>query len=153
MHIPEYKAKIIGGIFFSAFSLALYFFIIPSQIKLVDFHTTISPRYFPTILSFVLLIFSSSLAIEGYMDRKKENQKIYTFEAKEVKFVIATLCIITLQTIGFTTIGYLVPSCLALAALMYMYGQRNYIIILLIAILLPLGIKLFFENTIQVYLP
>ena len=54
---------------------------------------------------------------------------------------------------GFDTIGYLIPAMLAIAVLMYIYGHRNYYTIVIISVLLPMAIQLFFEKTLQVYLP
>lgn len=153
MRIPEYKARIGGGIFMALFALALYFFIIPAEINLVRQKIGASPRLFPNILAWGLFLFSVALTVEGYKIRNDEHQNSYTFGWKESRIVLATLGIIAVQAIGFDAIGYLIPASLALAACMYLYGQRNYLLIILISVLLPLGIKLFFAKTLQVYLP
>jgi membrane-associated HD superfamily phosphohydrolase len=153
MQIPESKAQIGGGIILSLFSILLYFYIIPTQILFSSRQMGVSPRFFPNALALLLLVFSLALIVDGYRMRNKKNQKVFSFAAKEVRLVFITLLVIALQIIGFQTIGYLVPAALALAVCMYLYGQRNYLKIALIAVLLPLGIKLFFVQALQVYLP
>ncbi|MDR1243132.1 MAG: tripartite tricarboxylate transporter TctB family protein [Deltaproteobacteria bacterium] len=153
MQIPEYKAQIGGGVILALFSCLLYFYIIPTQVIFASRQMGVSPRFFPDILALLLFIFSIALGIDGYKMRNREKQKVFSFVAKEVRLVFLTLLIIALQTVGFQTIGYLIPAILALAVCMFLYGQRSLIKIALVSILLPWGIKLFFEKTLQVYLP
>ena len=153
MQIPESKAQMYGGTILAIFALVLFFLIIPAEIVFVTQKMGVSPRYFPNALAWMLFAFSVGLVVDGYRSRNKKKQRFYAVNAKEVRIVFLTLGIIALQIIGFDTIGYLIPAGLALAACMYLYGQRNYLIIILISVLLPFGIKLFFENTLQVYLP
>jgi hypothetical protein len=153
MQIPEYKAQIGGGLILALFSILLYFYIIPTQVTFGSRQMGVSPRFFPDILALLLFIFSVALSIDGYRMRNRKNQKVFSFVAKEVRLVLLTLLVIALQTVGFQTIGYVIPAMLALAVCMYLYGQRNLVKIALISVLLPLGIKLFFEKGLQVYLP
>ena len=153
MKIPEYKAQISGGVILGLFSLALYFFIIPREIVFVKQQMGVSPQYFPNFLAGLLFVLSVSLGVVGYRSRNKKNQNIINLNWKETRLVVVTLGVIALQNIGFDTIGYLVPAMLAIAALMYVYGHRNYLTIVIVSVLLPVAIKLFFEKTLQVYLP
>ena len=153
MKIPEYKAQIHGGIILGLFSLALYFFIIPKEIVFVKQQMGVSPQYFPNFLAGLLFVLSVALGVDGYRSRNNKNQKDIDLTWKETRLVAITLGVIALQNIGFETIGYLVPAMLAIAALMYVYGHRNYITIVAVSVLLPVAIKLFFEKTLQVYLP
>ena len=153
MKIPEYKAQINGGIILGLFSLALYFFIIPREIVFVKQQMGVSPQYFPNFLAGLLFVLSVALGVDGYRSRNKKNQKVIDITWKETRLVAITLGVIALQNIGFDTIGYLIPAMLAIAALMYVYGHRNYITIVIVSVLLPVAIKLFFEKALQVYLP
>jgi hypothetical protein len=151
VRIPEYKAQIGGGVFFAIFSIILYFIIIPSQIAVTRQQMGVTPRFFPELLAGLLFLFALGLAMSGWRMRDKKNQKEIVFEAKEVKLVLLTLAVISLQTIGFNLIGYLIPAILAIAVCMYMYGQRNWVKIVLISVLVPVGIKYLFS--LQMYLP
>lgn len=153
MKIPEYKAQIGGGCILGLFSLILYFFIIPREIIFSKQQLGVSPQYFPNLLSGLLFMLSVALGIDGYRSRDKKNQKTFDITWKETRLVAVTLGVIALQIIGFDTIGYLIPAILAIAVLMYVYGHRNYITIVVVSVLLPVAIKLFFEKTLQVYLP
>ena len=153
MKIPEYKAQIGGGIILGLFSLALYFFIIPREVIYVKQQMGVSPQYFPNLLAWALFLLSVALGVDGYRSRNKKNQNIITINWKETKLVAITLGVIALQNIGFVAIGYLIPAMFAIGALMYVYGHRNFITIVVVSILLPVAIQLFFEKTLQVYLP
>lgn len=153
MKIPEYKAQMGAGCVLSIFSLLLYFVVIPGEIVFTRQQMGVSPQYYPNLLAGLLFIVSIALGINGYRDRNKKVRAEYSITWKEVRFVIVTLAVIALQIIGFDHIGYLIPAMLAIAVCMFFYGHRNYITIVLISVLLPLGIKLFFEKALQVYLP
>lgn len=151
VRISEYKAQIGGGIIFAIFSVLLYFVIIPSQIAVTRQQMGVSPRFFPELLAALLFLFSVGLAIGGWRMRDRKNQKEIVFESKEVRLVLLTLGVISLQTVGFELVGYLIPAILAIAVCMYMYGQRNWLKIVLVSVLVPVGIKYLFS--LQMYLP
>jgi membrane-associated HD superfamily phosphohydrolase len=151
--IPEYKAQIGGGIFFSALALLLYFVIIPREIVFEQQKTGVSPAYFPNLLSGLLFIFAVALGVDGYRSRLRKNQQVYTFSLREVKMVAIALAIIALQTLAFDRIGYLVPAIVAIAACMLVFGHKSYLTVVLLSVGLPIAIKLFFEKMLQVTLP
>lgn len=153
MKIPEYKAQIGGGFILGLFSLLLYFVVIPREIVFAKQQLGVSPQYFPNLLAGMLFALSAALGIDGYRIRNKRHQRQFDITWKETKLVAVTLAVIALQIIGFDAVGYLIPAMLAIAALMYVYGHRNYITIVVVSVLLPAAIKLFFEKTLHVYLP
>jgi len=153
MKVPEYKTHIYGGFILGLFSLVLYFFIIPTEIVFVKQQMGVSPQYFPNLLAALLFVLSIALAVNGYRNRNKKIQREYELVWKQSRLVFITLGVIALQIIGFDTVGYLIPAILAIAASMYIYGHRNYITIGVVSVLLPVAIRLFFEKTLQVYLP
>lgn len=153
MRISESKAQMVGGGILSLFALILYFVIIPAEIVFTKVSMGVSPRYFPDLLAGLLFIFAVALAVDGYRMRNRKTMKSYSVTAKDLRIVFFTLGIIALQIVGFDQIGYLIPAIIAIAACMYMYGQRNYLVIVLVSVLLPVGIKYFFEQMLQVALP
>ncbi len=153
VQIPEHKAQIGGAVFFGLLSLLLYFVIIPREIVFAQQKMGVSPSYFPNMLSGLLFIFAVALGVDGYRMRHRKKQRIYSFSLQETKLVAVTLILIGLQIVGFDLIGYLVPAMAAIAACMYVFGHRNYLTIIVISVLLPVAIKLFFEKMLQVSLP
>lgn len=151
MKISEYKAQIGGGVILALFSILLYFVIIPSQIPATRQQMGVTPRFFPEMLAGLLFLFSVALAVDGWFMRGDKNQKEFVFESKEIRLVVLTLGVISLQTIGFNLIGYLIPAILAMAVCMYLYGQRSWLKIVMISVLVPVGIKSLFG--LQMYLP
>ena len=153
MKIPEYKAQMGAGCILSIFSLLLYFVIIPKEIVFTKQQMGVSPQYYPNLLAGLLFVVSVALGVNGYRSRNRKIRQEYSVTWQEARFVIVTLGVIALQIIGFDYIGYLIPAMLAIAACMFFYGHKNYITIVLISVLLPIGIKMFFEKALQVYLP
>ena len=153
VQIPEYKAQIGGAVVFCLLALLLYFVIIPREIIFAQVHMGVSPRYFPNLLAGLLFIFAIALGVDGYRMRHKKKQKIFTFTLRETRMVAVTLLIIALQILAFDLIGYLIPAMAAIAACMYVFGNRKYLMIALVSVLLPIAIKLSFEKLLQVSLP
>ncbi|MDL2210100.1 tripartite tricarboxylate transporter TctB family protein [Desulfovibrio sp. OttesenSCG-928-O18] len=153
MKIPEYKTHIYGGIILGMVALLLYFVIIPREIVFTQQKMGVSPQYFPNLLAGMLFVLAIALGINGYRNRNRPVRREYTVVWKETRLVIFTLAVIGVQIIGFDTIGYLIPAMLAIAVCMYIYGHKNYITIVIVSVALPVGIMLFFEKTLQVYLP
>jgi membrane-associated HD superfamily phosphohydrolase len=153
MKVPEYKTQIYGGAILGLFSLILYFYIIPTEIVFTKRQMGVSPQYFPNLLAGLLFVLSIALIVDGYKNRRKKNQREYELIWKESRLVLITLGIIALQIVGFDLIGYLVPAMIAIAACMYIYGHRSHVTIVVVSILLPVSVKLFFEKALQVYLP
>lgn len=64
-------------------------------------------------------------------------------------FVAATYAYILL----IPGLGYVVATALLTAALMVLFGERRWWLVAVLAILLPLGLQLFFQKVMVIYLP
>lgn len=152
MTFNESRVSIFGGIFWILFGLFLYFYLIPDQVADATTYG-VSPRFVPNGVAGLICLFGAGMSIVGYLGRNKKNQSQYEFNARELRFILFSLLVIMANIIAFSLIGYLASAILAIAILMYGYGNRNYIKIALCSILVPVCIKLFFAHTLQMYLP
>jgi hypothetical protein len=70
--------------------------------------------------------------------------------------VLAALAFVAITYVYILLIpglGYVVATALLIAALMVLFGERRWWLVVVLAILLPLGLQLFFEKVMVIYLP
>jgi hypothetical protein len=151
--VPEYKTFIGGGVFWLVFGLVLYFILIPSQIAHIEPINGTSPRTIPNILSCIFMFLGPMLSYYGVKMRNNSEQKIYSFNLHQIRLVLYSLIVISLNIVAFNYIGYIIPAIISMAVLMLLYGNRNYIKIAIYSIALPIIIYYFFKIAMQMYLP
>ncbi len=145
----------VSGLIFIGFSLCLLFWLIPQGIvepKNVRY-AALSPSYYPKIIAFVLLILGVVIIIQSYFRFGKKWGDEYTLHAKgfhRTSLFIATL-IIYAGTLNI--LGFVLGSSLALFVSMTIAGERNYWIILGIALILPMALYLFFLKIARIPIP
>lgn len=152
MKITESSVEKYGGLLLAVFSLILYFIIIPLQVGDVK-KAVVTPQSLPNALTLFMFFLSICLFISGYHKSKKSDQKIYTINISEIKLVVLSLVVIAVYILVIKYLGYLITTVIALAILMYAFGQRKLIKILSVSILVPIAIQLFFTNLMKIYLP
>lgn len=133
-------------------SLIVYFLVIPAEITEVK-RFGVSPRFLPEMVCMLLLFCAVCLFIGGYRKRNNVNQKTYSISPTESKLVLKSLLLIVLYIVSFDLFGYMIPTIAALAILMITYGQRNWKLIVLISLGLPVLIYLAFTQLLKMPLP
>ena len=152
MRMKEFKVMQMGGIALFLFAIILLFWIIPTQVRDVDTFG-VSPQFFPKVLGYILLVLSVWLFIDGCLKKTVPDQKIYKINVKEIKLVLITLIIMVVYILTIELLGYLIATIMVLGILMWIYGQRNLRIVILISILLPIIISQFFTRFLHLRLP
>ncbi|MDP3387774.1 MAG: tripartite tricarboxylate transporter TctB family protein [Eubacteriales bacterium] len=152
MKIKESKAEIFIGLFLFIFALLLLFYIIPTQIRFVPSATT-SPRLMPRFVAIIIGVLSLTMMFFGYLKRNRLNQKEFSISQKEAKLVILTLIVIAIYTMAVKYIRYIPTTIISLAFLMWAFGQKSKIKLVLISTAVPIVIYVFFTNFLKIRLP
>ena len=154
MNIKEGKANLFLGIFFVILGAVLLAVIIPSQIAYVK-DAFPQPRFFPNVISGLMVILGIALAVSGYRTMKadKEGQEVYTFIPHEVKLVVITLIIIFAYVLLLNWLPYLPCTIVTLAILITLYGQKKIWKIALTAVLVSVIIYVGMKYGLSVRLP
>lgn len=145
---PAWSEVYLGGGML-VFSLILIWWLIPGYIA--DFATGddgLSPRFFPYLVTIIIGLLSTVLIIR--------NIRLNSFEKSDRRldrstWVCIGLLIAYQQSIVY--IGLSPASFLALAGLMFLYGFRNWLVILPFSGVVVIGLSLFFELVALVPLP
>lgn len=124
--------------------------------------TYVQAATFSRIMIVGMLIFAVVLFIQSIykLMTMKENdplaeaaQSINFIKDRGVRagFIVILLCILFVAL--FKTLGYILCSAVISVIIMYMIGKRNWVQMLLISILVPLGMWLIFYKVLTVNIP
>lgn len=152
MSFNESKAQRVTGVVLVVFALILLFVLIPSQINYTG-TKSVNPRTFPTIIAYCLGALGIASYIVGILHKNRENQDITTVTGKEIRLVLFTLVCMALSAFLMRWIPYLPVSVVILAVMMWVFGQRNKIVLAAVSIGVPVFIFLFFTYVLKLQLP
>ena len=145
--------SVIVGIILMALSIVALIYIIPAQIQTSKTYSQeMSPRFFPNLVMTILLILSIILvAARSRMPQAEDDVEPVTreelFQASGT-IIIMGLCIFLIEAIG-----YFVCTAGALVGLMLYLGSRNWKVIFIATVVLPLFIYFLFEKGLNLELP
>jgi len=136
------------GIGLFILSLIMYFFILPSQIKILTYGAYgLSPFVFPKIATLGIMFLSVVLVINSFWKLKeKQYSKMVPRSWVIMLFLIGYLFLIDL-------IGFLVASSVFLFALMMYLNRKNWLKYILVIFFFILINYIFFEKILKVMLP
>lgn len=152
MYLNESKAWMVSGIAFFVAGLLMIFVIIPWQIADVA-DAEVTPRFFPTIICAIMSLLGACLFYHGFRRRHEENQKILGVSMVGLKYIAVTFGILILYVLSLNWIPYIISTAIAMVALMFFYGQRNWIKLIGVGIGLPVLIYFSFTYLLMLKLP
>ena len=154
-------ANLIGSIFFIV--LGIWAWIQTGTFKEVN-NTYVQASTFPRIMIVGMLIFSVILLIQSVLRlcTMKEGDKDYlASKAASINFVkdksvLAGLAVILLG-VGFVALfkllGYVICAAVVSVVIMYLIGKRNWLQMILVSVLVPLGMWFIFFKILTVNIP
>lgn len=125
-------------------------------------NTYVQPSTFPKIMIVGLEIFSVILLIQSVfklMTMKEDDWlaaptgSLNVVKNKGVQGALAVILLCIFFAAAFKTLGYIVCSIIVSLIIMYMIGKRNWVQMLLISVLIPLGMWFIFYKILTVNIP
>ena len=140
------------GLIFLAFALTLLIWLTPTYVSgpLAQSHLKVRPSTFPNLISYVLVLLSVFLIYNS----PKTSKDATRIEDKRFSWFMV-LCIVLLFAyyVGVRIIGMLPASIVILFVLIRIYGFRSWFLSILIALIMPILLFVFFEKLAQVPIP
>lgn len=153
MSIQESKAEKMLGIFFCVLGILLIVAVIPLQIPKVETDWYNSPRFFPYIIAGLTALLGVFLFRAGVKKKDTEDQETYSITKNGLVSVVVTLALLSLYVAALNFFPYLPCTIVALAALMWFFGQRDLRKLIPIAVILPVIIYFSFTILLKLKLP
>ena len=113
-------------------------------------HTTAA--FFPRVVLIVLMILTAFLIIQNLLKRGEVSSS-EKMDRDKARRVLSSMVLAVLFVLGASYLGSLVSIALFVVAIMWTWGVRNKLVILLNAILTPCFIYLVFTEILLVQLP
>lgn len=152
-------ANLIGAVIFLAFGVWAWFQAAGFQEVKGSY---VQPATFPQIMIVGLIIFSVILVIQSLwkLSTMKEEDPL-AVPAESINFVkdksIAAALLVILLCIVFVALfqpaGYVISSFLLSMVIMFLIGKRNWVQMVLVSLLVPLGMWLVFYKLLSVNIP
>jgi len=151
------KRDLIAGILFVLVAVLLLWWAIPYGIRepnKIKF-AALSPSYYPRLVSYCLCAFGLLLLVTRLVSRKTAKAEPTSPIARPHVVWICLALLLTLSGYYFSLewLGFIVSSTIALFLLLLLAGERKWSALLLIPLLLPLALHLFFTQIANIPIP
>ena len=140
------------GLVLLVFALTLFFWLIPSYVSSppAQSYLKVRPTTFPNLITYMLAL----LAVLLMYNSPRSSKDTTRIEDKQFSwFMILCLSILFVYYLGVCIIGMLPASIIVLFALMRLYGFKNWFLSILLSLVLPFFLFIFFEKLAQVSIP
>ena len=142
----------ISGLILIAFTLLVYFVLIPTQIP--PDRMGLSSSFFPKFSVIVIAGLSVILFFKALFSKNSEGEEVIFRMAKESAIRAVTIFSFMVSYMFLLhLIGFLISTPLFLAILLYYSGQRSWCVILPLIILVPAVLYAFFTFGMKLVLP
>lgn len=139
----------ITGVVFLLFALYWNTLIngLPAKTRLARY----GAAFFPRIIVFGIIIISIILIIRDLGSRSKKDE--FSLNKRGALKVLLLIIAITIYSLIMTTLGYILSTIIVLAFVLWLFGLRNKLVLILISISFSVMINYFFQVLLQLPLP
>ncbi len=131
--------------------------VVPSNIKIIS----LRPDFWPAVLCIIIIVLSLLLLVTSYIKNrassaigKQEHLEEKTApRAMAILKPLSVIGILLLYYFAIDFLGIILSSTAALLGLALLYGERNYKMLIPLAIVVPIVLYLFFSKVANVPLP
>ena len=148
------KNTIIGGIIF-VLTIIILFVFIPQQVSEGD-GSAMGPRFFPTMVSLVLVALSCLLFIQSLLVGRDSTKKPdeNEFQARPRRLPLLLLVLFSfLYILAMGLLGFMVPTIFFLTAVLILFGENRKLMVAGISIVGSLTIFVVFGNFLNLLMP
>lgn len=150
MRRPELRSIVEGGAVVVIGSSILI--LLPSQIAtLPGLQIAVSPGIVPMLAGIGLIIAGSGLVLQSSLTSVTSDP--IDLDRTVIIRIVTTVLLLIAYTILFPWLGFLVTSAVFVGFFTYFFGARSWQKIVLLVVLTPIGVWLFFEKLFRIPLP
>ena len=145
-----------SGVFMLAVGLLLLLLLIPFGIdtpKKIRY-AALSPTYYPQIVALILSVIGAAIIFRNRKPfRMKEAEELDVAHPNAQIRIITFLALLAAYALSLEFLGFVLSGALALATSLILAGERRAIFILVMSLLLPISLFLFFYKVAYVPVP
>ena len=121
----------------------------PRRVK----YAALSPSYYPRIIAICLSILGLVITVRSALAPPTETADGVENRPDAFQRIAVVFGILLAMALVLTTLGFIVTTALALAAAIWFAGERNYLLIASMAIIIPLALYFFFLKVAGIPIP
>lgn len=148
------KANFISGVILSAFSLWMLVYAIPVHTG-EGFDYGLSPAGLPKVMAVAILVLAliqtfTHIPLKSKRPKEKDPDG---FDSSHGTFLLKIGVLFTLTLVSMNLAGFLTASIFFMLVFQYLCGQRNYLLLIPLAVFVPLTLKYAFWYGMGILLP
>lgn len=151
---PTYRGDVIAAALCLGFALIVYFLVIPAQVYVprAFVGTANSPAFLPKLICILLAVLSAVYLLNSIIAIRREATQGH---ARMSDWAIAggMVAICLAYVGGILALGLTLASAVCVAGTIYFFGERRYVLIAGIALILPALLWYFFVKVANILLP
>lgn len=121
----------------------------PRRIK----YAALSPSYYPRIIAICLSLLGLVITVRSVVAPPTDTAEESENRPDAFQRIAVVFGILLAMALVLTTLGFIVTTALALGAAIWFAGERNYVLIVSMAILIPLALYFFFLKVAGIPIP
>ncbi|MCR5370651.1 MAG: tripartite tricarboxylate transporter TctB family protein [Clostridium sp.] len=112
-----------------------------------------TPRTFPLMISGFMCIISVVILAGEFMKGKKRAENESVAQTFNILRILALVIVMVLYTMTLDLFGFVPCTIVLMAVSMLLFGYRNRLVLGLVSAVMPVALKLLFENVFHIFLP
>ncbi len=150
MNRPTLRSVVEGGVVVLIGSSILL--LVPSQVKMLPgLDSSMSPKFIPALVAVGLIITGLTLILQSSLVAR--NTDPVSWDRNTALRILTSVLLMFAYTALFPILGFVVTSAIFAGFFTYFFGARSWLKVLLLVVLVPVGVWLFFEKIFRIPLP
>ena len=121
----------------------------PRRVK----YAALSPSYYPRIIAICLSILGLVITVRAYLAPPPNDDDGAEERPDAIQRIAVIFGLLLAMALVLTTLGFIVTTTFALGAAIWFAGERNYGLIIAMAVLIPLALYFFFLKVAGIPIP
>jgi putative tricarboxylic transport membrane protein len=128
------------------------FVLIPGQVETLE-ADTLTPAFIPLATTAIICVLAAILLAQGILARTPTESRAEPWSIRPLATMIVTVFVMLVYVGAIPWIGYIAATGAVLVLLALVYGNRSIVQIVILAVVAPPAILVFFRYTMLVLLP
>ncbi|MBX2881461.1 MAG: tripartite tricarboxylate transporter TctB family protein [Granulosicoccus sp.] len=149
------KQNLCSGVAMATIGLLFVFVLIPYGVvepKKVKY-AALSPSYYPRFVAIALVLLGVAVTLRSLILKPPVSQNEDVAHPQAFKRILIMFVILGLFAVSIPWLGFIVSSTLVLLSTFYLAGERRFLLIIGLAVVLPLALYFFFLKVASVPIP
>lgn len=149
------KQNLWSGVAMATIGLLFVFVLIPYGVvepKKVKY-AALSPSYYPRFVAIALVLLGVAVTVRSVIMKQAVVQSDDVAHPHAFRRILIMFAILAVYAVSIPWLGFIVASTLVLLSTFYLAGERRWLLIIGLAVVLPLALYFFFLKVASVPIP